>query len=67
MNMENSPNCDCGEVQASVHLITECPMLIGYRVQILGRPIINVEDICSYSFDKTLRLVRQMEFWDYQT
>ena len=63
MSLENSPNYDCGKAQTAVHLITECPMLIGYRIQILG--LINVEDIRSYSFDKILRLVRQTEFWDY--
>ena len=54
MNIEISPNCDCGEVQTAVHLITECPMLIGYRIQILGRSLINTEDIRNYSFDRKL-------------
>ena len=67
MNIENSPNCDCGEVQTAVHLITECPILIGYRIQILGRPLINEEDIRSYSFYKILRLVRQTDFWNHKT
>ena len=65
MQMEDSPNCDCGEVQTAVYLIPDCPMLIGYRIQILGRPLIQAEEINSYSFDKILKLVRQTEYWDY--
>ena len=65
MNMEASPNCDCGEVQTAVHLLTECPSLVGYRIRILGTPIINAEDIWKFSFDKILRLARQTDFWNY--
>ena len=63
--MEVSPNCDCGEVQTAVHLITEGPSLIGYRIHILGTPINNAEDIWKFSFDKILRLARQTDFWNY--
>ena len=65
MNMEASPNCDCGEVQTAVHPLTECPSLVGYRIRILGTPIINAEDIWKFSFDKILRLARQTDFWNY--
>ena len=63
--MEDSPDCECGEVQTATHLITECPLLIGYRIQILGKPLIDTDEIRNYSFDRILKLVRQTDHWDY--
>ena len=65
MSLEDSPDCSCGETQTAIHILTECPNLAGYRMMILGRPIVNIEDICKYNFDRILKLARQTDHWDY--
>ena len=66
MGMEDDASCDfCGEVQSAIYILTECPGLVGYRIAILGKPVVNIEDIRKYSIDRILRLARETEFWDY--
>ena len=66
MNIEDNPDCDfCGERQTAIHIITECPSIVGYRLATLGRPIVKVEDIRKYKIDRILKLARNTEYWDY--
>ena len=54
MGIEDDASCDfCGEVQTANHILTECP---GYRIAMLGKPVINIEDIRKYSIDRILIL-----------
>ena len=66
MGMQDDASCDfCGEVQTAIRILTKCPGLVGYRMAILGKPVVNIEDIRKYSIDRILRLARETEFWDY--
>ena len=54
--MEDDASCDfCDEVKTAIHILTEFPGLVGYRIAILGKPIVNIEDIRKYSIDRIPR------------
>ena len=66
MGMEDNADCDyCGERQTAIHVLTECPGHVGHRIAILGKPIVNVDDIRKYSMDKILKFARHTNYWDY--
>ena len=62
MNMKRSPDCNCGEVQTAVYLITESSGLIGYRINIPGRHIINVVGAHIHRAPQTGRILKEFGF-----
>ena len=44
--MEDNPDCDFyGERQTAIHILNECPVHVGHRKAILGRPLVNINEI----------------------
>ena len=37
----------------------------GNRIAILGKPIVNVDDIRKHSMDRILKFARNTDYWDY--
>ena len=67
MGMEDNANCDlCGEPQEAVHILTECPGLVGIRINILGKPTIDPKDIKNYNIYKILKFAKQTKLWNIE-
>ena len=65
LGLEDNPDCNlCGEVQTSIHILTDCPELAGPRTAILGKPIFNINDIRSLSIGKVMKFARKTGFWN---
>ena len=65
MKMEDNPYCNmCGEEQTSIHIITECPGLVGHRTTILGKPIIQVSEIKNLSLCRLVKFAKRTGLWN---
>ena len=66
MGLEDDEKCElCGQKQTAIHVLTECPGLVGERLAILGKPTINEDDIRKFSIDRILKFARNTEYWNY--
>ena len=65
MGLEDNANCDrCGEPQESVHILTECPGLVGTRIAIFGKPILGADEVKALSVYKILKFARETGYWN---
>ena len=67
MGMEDNANCDhCGEPQEAIHLLTECPGLVGERITILGKPIITHDEVRTYRISRLIKFAKSTGYWNLE-
>ena len=66
MGLEDDELCQfCGESQASIHILTECPKFYELRMSKFGERIIRVENIRHIKVVKIVQFARETGLWTY--
>ena len=63
MGMVDSPNCECGEPQEAVHLLTNCSEYREERMKAFGHFELQAREIKEYRLSKVLKFARLTGFW----
>ena len=63
MGKVDSPNCECGEPQEAVHLLTNCYEYRYERMRAFGHFELRPSEIREYSLRKVLRFAKYTGLW----
>ena len=63
MGMVDSPNCECGEPQEAVHLLTDCNEYREERMKAFGHFVLRPSEIREHSLVKMLRFAKYTGLW----
>ena len=65
MKLEDDPYCGmCGEEQTAIHILTTCPGLVGLRLTILGKPVLNTNEVRNLRVGKILKFAKSTGLWN---
>ena len=63
MGMVDSPDCECGEPQEAVHLLTNCNEYRDERMKAFGHFELQPREIREYSLTRMLRFAKYTGLW----